>query len=80
MQQYNYGNLLWKIREKYKTKTAFCEAAHISRRTFQNYVAGVTPMTADFIEKACELLDITPSEIGAYFFNPSAEKMTQSKT
>ena len=77
MQQYNYGNLLWKIREKFGTKKAFCEAAHISGRTFQNYVNGNTQMPADFIEKACELLDIHTTEIGAYFFNPSAEKVPQ---
>lgn len=80
MQKYNYGNFLWQIKEKYNTKKAFCEAAGITTKTLQNYLEGVTPMPADFIEKACQLLDIHPEEIGAYFFTPSAEKMTQGAT
>lgn len=78
--KYNYGNLTWKIKEKYGTKKAFCEALSISTRTLQNYLTGVTPMPADFIEKACDALDIHVFEIGAYFFTPCAEKMTQQKT
>ena len=80
MQQYNYGNLLWKIKEKYKTKKAFCEASGITPRTLQNYLDGVTAMPSDFIEKTCGLLDIQSEEIGLYFFTPSAEKLTQVQT
>jgi len=74
MKRYNYGNLIWKIKEKCGTQKAFCEQTNISVSTLSNYLSGKTPMPADFIEDAVEVLGITTDEIGLYFFNPSAEK------
>lgn len=74
MKQYNYGNLIWKIKEKCGTQKAFCELTNISVSTLSNYLSGKTPMPADFIEEAVEVLGLSTGEIGLYFFNPSAEK------
>lgn len=73
----NYGQLLWIIEKRYRTKKAFCEAAAVDVKTLQNYINGKTPMPTSFILKACELLSIPKDEIGFYFFTPDAGKRTQ---
>lgn len=70
--QNDYGQLLWRINQKFGTQKAFCEAADISTNTLKNYINGATAMPSTFIAKACELLEIPVEEIGFYFFRVCA--------
>ena len=79
MKEYNYGALLWKIKDKFGTQKEFCKRVGISTATLYNYLSGRTPMPSDFIEDASARLGITTEEIGFYFFNPYAEKTPQGK-
>ena len=79
MKEYNYGALIWKIKDKFGTQKEFCKRMGISTSTLSNYLSRKTNMPSDFIEDASARLGITTEEIGLYFFNPCAEKTPQEK-
>lgn len=69
----NYGPFLWRIKRKFGTQKAFCEAAGITEKSFNNYINGKSAMPSTLISKASELLDIPLQEIGFYFFRPDED-------
>lgn len=65
----DYSRLRGRIRTYYTTQAAFAKALGISVCTLSQRLNGVSEWTAKEIRKACELLEIPPEEIPAYFFN-----------
>ena len=65
----DYSRLRGRIRTYYTTQAAFAEALGVSLCTLSKKLNGLTEWTAKEIRKACELLEIPPAEIHAYFFN-----------
>lgn len=69
-----YIDLYARILTVYKSKKAFCQLCGISIQTLNNYLTGRRNMSADFIDKARELLGLSYEEIGFYFFAPRLAK------
>ena len=65
----DYANLRGRIRTYYKTQAAFAEALGISVCAMSQKLNGISEWTAKEIRKSCELLEIPPEEIPAYFFS-----------
>lgn len=65
----DYAKLRGRIRTYYHTQAAFASALGISVCTMSKKLNGLREWTAKEIRKACELLEIPPEEIPAYFFN-----------
>ena len=57
-----------RIVEKYDTIGAFAERIGLSRVSTSKKLNGTVRFSSDDIRKWSELLDITPDEIGKYFF------------
>lgn len=66
--KYSYAKLRGKIVEKFGTQDKFAEHLEISRQALSNKMTGKTGLSQEDIENWCEALDISFSEIGAYFF------------
>lgn len=65
----DYSKLRGRIRTYFTTQAAFAQALGISVCTLSQKLNGLSEWTAKEIRKACELLEIPPEEIPAYFFN-----------
>ena len=65
---FDYSRLRGRIVEKFGTIQTFSKAFGITNPTMSAKLNGKSSFTSDEIVKACELLDIDPSEINAYFF------------
>jgi transcriptional regulator with XRE-family HTH domain len=65
----DYSKLRGRIRTYYTTQAAFAQALGVSVCTLSQKLNGLSEWTAKEIRKACELLEIPPAEIPAYFFN-----------
>lgn len=65
---YNYSKLRGKAIEKCGTLGKFAGIMGISKVSVSNKLMNKTPWGQDEIVKACNILDIKPKEIGAYFF------------
>lgn len=65
----DYSKLRGRIRTYYTTQAAFARALGISECALSQKLNGLSEWTAKEIRKACELLEIPPAEIPAYFFN-----------
>lgn len=64
----SYASLRGRIRAMYGTQEAFADDVGMSPTTLSAKLNGKTDWTRSEIEKACQLLDIQPEEIPAYFF------------
>lgn len=65
---YNYDKLRGKIREKFKTESAFALAIAMSTRTLSLKLNGERDWRQAEIDRACELLDVKREDIPYYFF------------
>ena len=65
---YNYAKLLGRIVEKVGTQSVFAEKMGLSERTISLKLNGKVGWKQREIAKACEVLEISDSEIPAYFF------------
>lgn len=65
----DYSKLRRRIRAYYDTQAAFAKDLGVSECTMSLRLNGLAEWTAKEIRKACELLEIPPEEIPAYFFN-----------
>lgn len=63
-----FGKLREKIKLVFGTQEAFAEAMGLNRATLNAKLNSKATWTAEEIDKACSLLDISPAEIGEYFF------------
>ncbi len=65
---YNYSKLLGRIVEKVGTQANFAEKLGLSERSMSLKLNGRVGWKQTEISKACEILEILPAEIPAYFF------------
>lgn len=65
---YNYSKLLGRIVEKVGTQANFAEKMGLSERSMSLKLNGRVGWKQTEISKACEILEILPAEIPAYFF------------
>lgn len=63
-----YGKLRERIRIHFKTIDCFASAMGMSRSALSRKLNGVRAWTHYEIEKACDLLGISISQVGDYFF------------
>lgn len=63
-----YGKLREKIKAVFGTIEKFALAMNKDRSTISNKLNGIVAWTNVEIETACELLDISISEVSEYFF------------
>jgi len=66
---YDYSKLDGLITEKCKTRAAFAELIGRSERSISLKMNGKVEWSQNEITRACEVLEIKPEEIAAYFFN-----------
>lgn len=64
----SYDMLRGKIREVFKTETAFAAAMGMNPATLSAKLNNITPWKREEIEKACELLGIPIEQVHLYFF------------
>ena len=64
----SYDMLRGKIREVYKTETAFAAAMGMNPATMSAKLNNTAPWKREEIEKACELLGIPIEHVHLYFF------------
>lgn len=65
---FDYSKLRGRIVEKYGSAQRLCEDFGVTNVHFSRKLNGKVSFTQDDIVKLVDLLDIEPSEIGAYFF------------
>jgi hypothetical protein len=66
----DYSKLIGRIIEKFGSRTAFAEAMGWKMEALSRRLNNKTPFQTEEYIRACELLDIQPKEIYAYFFTP----------
>lgn len=70
---YDYSKLLGRIKEKSNSGAVFSVQMGIAERTLSQKLNNKADFKQREIEKACRILDIPDSEIGAYFFNKKTQ-------
>ena len=65
---YNYSKLLGRITEKIGTQGKFAEAIGLSERSVSLKLNGKVGWKQNEIATVCEVLEIEPNDIPAYFF------------
>lgn len=70
----SYAKLKGRIKERFGTQDKFAEAMGINRATLSLKLNARYEWSRLEVEKACQLLDIDMSEIGAYFFTEKVGK------
>lgn len=65
---YDYSKLLGRITEKYGSQAKFATALELSERSLSLKLNGKTGFRQQEIDKACELLDVSKTDIPMYFF------------
>ena len=65
---YNYAKLLGKIRESGLTQEQLADAIGKNKSTLSAKLNGKYDFTQEEMDAICRVLDISNSEIGAYFF------------
>lgn len=71
---YNYSKLKGRIIEKYGTNSAFAVELGLSHTSLSMKLNNKVPFSQREIDKACELLGISGSDIKAYFFTQFVQK------
>ena len=71
----NTSKLKGRITEKGYNLTSFSEAVHISRPCLRKRINGLADFKASEIEKICEVLEISRSDMCSYFFTVNVPKM-----
>lgn len=73
----SYAKLRGRIRENFGTQDKFAEAIGMNKSTLSQKLNAKVEWSRLEVEKACQLLDIDMSEIGAYFFTEKVGKSQQ---
>ena len=76
----NSNKLKGRIVEMGYTITGFSDAAKISRPCFRNKINGRSEFKASEIERICNLLEISYTEISDYFFTSSVPVVETKRT
>ena len=71
---YNYSRLRVKIKEVYRTETAFAAALQITHVSLSDKLNNKFPFKLKEIEKTKKLLKISSVEIPEYFFTKEEKK------
>ena len=71
---FDYSKLRGKIREIFKTQSAFAEAMGISSTSLSAKLNNNVEFSQKEIDRAVDLLKIEKENIPAYFFTPTLEK------
>lgn len=66
---FNYKKLEKRIIKMYGNQDAFAKEMGVSKEKMNSMLKGASDFTQASINKACELLDISPAEIPVYFFD-----------
>ena len=72
---YSYQKLLGRIVEVYGTQSEFAKAMDVSERSISLKLNSKLNFKQSEITKACELLNIKPSEISEFFFTAKVQKI-----
>lgn len=72
--QFDLSKMRGRIREKLGTEQEFQKRMGFSKFKTTNRLNGQSFFKADEIDLACEILEISPAEIPAYFFTPKVLK------
>lgn len=65
---YNYGKLLGRLKEKNITQDVLAKKIGLQPPTLSQKLNNKAKFKQAEISKICDVLEILPSEIGAYFF------------
>lgn len=65
---YNYGKLLWKMKEKHITQEMLAAKIGLQAPTLSQKLNNKAKFKQTEISKICNVLDIKSIEIGQYFF------------
>ena len=65
---FNHAKLLGRIKERGFTQGIVAEKIGMTQGTFGKKIKNESRFSTDEIDSICELLDISPDEIGVYFF------------
>lgn len=68
---FDYSKLFGRMAEKKYSQRALAQALNISENAFTNKVKGRSTFNSVEIATICNILDISNTQIGAYFFNPA---------
>jgi transcriptional regulator with XRE-family HTH domain len=66
--KYNYSKLLGRIKERGLTQEQLATAIGKNKSTLSAKLNGQFSFTAKEMDDICKVLDVSPEEIGAYFF------------
>lgn len=70
---FDYSKLRGRIREKFKTESAFGKAMNLSHNTISKKLNGYIQFTQNDIDRAIMLLEIPDDEISTYFFTTKCQ-------
>ena len=70
---YDYRRLLGRIVEVFGTQYSFAEAMGLSEHSLSVKLNNRRYFKQSEIQKACELLNITPAEVSDYFFTAEVQ-------
>ena len=68
MEKYNYNKLKGRIKEKCETQIAFAEKIGITPNSVSRKLNNIHEWSQSEICKSMEILDLSISDIGEYFF------------
>lgn len=71
---FDFAKLKGRIREKCETETAFAAKMGMNRSTMSSRLTQKSDFSAEEIWKACQILSLTPDQIGDYFFRENVAK------
>ena len=71
--KFDYSKLRGRIREKFKVESVFASKIGISVTTLSNRLNNHTFFTSEEIYESCLVLEISPVEMGDYFFKLKLE-------
>lgn len=66
---FNHSKLLGKMRECGYTQKKLAQAIRMNEGTLNQKLKSKSVFTTDEMDSICMLLDISPTEIGSYFFD-----------
>lgn len=73
MINYNYSKLKGKIKENFDTQVAFAKAIKRSERSVSLKLTGKVPFTQEEISTIQDVLSISDTDLGAYFFDRNVQ-------
>jgi hypothetical protein len=74
---FDYSKLRGRIREKFKTESAFGTAIGLSHNSLSKKLNGKIMFVQNEIDKAIVLLEIPDAEISTYFFTEKVQETEQ---